>query len=53
MLLHQNQQLGSKILFHQNQELMNQAIHVTLKLAMVVVCNSNNEIPPNIDWEFQ
>ncbi len=23
-----------------------------LKLAMVVVCNSNNEIPSNIDWEF-
>jgi hypothetical protein len=21
-------------------------------LAMVVVCNSNNEIPSNIDWEF-
>ncbi len=23
-----------------------------LKLAMVVICNSNNEIPSNIDWEF-
>jgi hypothetical protein len=21
-------------------------------LAMVVVCNSNDEVPSNIDWEF-
>jgi hypothetical protein len=23
-----------------------------IKLAMVVVCNSNDEVPSNIDWEF-
>jgi hypothetical protein len=24
----------------------------SLELAMVVVCNSHDEIPPNINWEF-
>jgi hypothetical protein len=24
-----------------------------LELVMVVVCNSNDDIPPNINWEFR
>jgi hypothetical protein len=24
-----------------------------LELGMVVVCNSNDDIPPNINWKFQ
>jgi hypothetical protein len=51
MLVHKNQQLGSKMLFHQN-ELDEPNNPCGLKLAMVVVYNSNDEILLNINWEF-
>jgi hypothetical protein len=64
MLFHQNQNMGSKMLFpselrpkEQNVVLSKLRIDESnnlcgLKLTMVTVCNSNDEITPNTYWEF-
>jgi len=53
MLFHQNEQLGNKMFVPLELGVDESSNPRGLELVMVVVCNSNDEIPPNIDWEFR
>jgi hypothetical protein len=65
MLFHQNQNMGSKMLFPSQLRPKEQNVVLSkliidepnnlcgLKLIMVIICNSNDEITPNTYWEFR